>query len=344
MKAPSKRKILKGIATTVVIAMSAIVHALLPASLCSEGKYALRADSVLSPAAQNKPVVLRTVDGIPGWTRTGEAEIYTKEGLYGYIDGGAEIVLQYGFQELAVFRFKPAAAQAVPKELVLEIYRMETGEAAFGLYSTKVEGDEKVWPGIDPDHWISPGQANLVKGEYMVNILAPACTEREIGEFAAALEPKIPGKETIRPAEMSWLPREGMVGGSGRYIKGALAAQNESPLLEPAFWGFGEAEAFSAKYGAANSKLVLVKFKTAPEAGTFEDKILAAFKTLLKDIKAAGGMIEGKNELGRFFLFGLKGEIGALVLGEPDEAAARTRLREAFINTARRWRPLIFRL
>jgi len=335
MKAPSTRKILKRIATAVVIAMSAIVHTLLPVSVCSEGKYALRADSVLSPTAQNKPVVLRTVDGIPGWTRTGEAEVYTKEGLYGHIDGGAEIVLQYGFQELAVFRFRPAAAQAASKELVLEIYRMESSEAAFGLYSTKVEGDEKVWPGIEPDHWISPGQANLVKGEYMVNILAPECTEREIGEFGAALEPKIPGKKTIRPAEMRWLPREGMVGGSGRYIKGALAAQNESPLLEPAFWGFGtgEAEAFSAKYVAANSKLIIVKFKRAPEAGTFEDKILAVFKAFLKDVKAAGGLIEGKNPIGRFFLFGLKGEVGALVLGEPDETAARTRLRKALINT-----------
>ncbi len=172
------------------------------------------------------------VDGIPGWTRTGPPERYNKEGLYGYIDGGAEIVLQYGFRELAVSTFKPAAAQGAPKEIVLEIYRMASGEAAFGLYSTKLEGGEKGWPGIGPDNWTSPGQASLVKGEFLVSILAPECTEEEIGDFMAALEPKVPGGGTVRPAGMDGLPREGMIPSSWRFIKGPLAAQNESPFLE----------------------------------------------------------------------------------------------------------------
>ena len=46
---------------------------------------------------------------------------------------------------------------------------------------------------------MSPGQANLVKGEFLVNVLAPECTEKEIGEFMAAVEPKIPGPGTARP-------------------------------------------------------------------------------------------------------------------------------------------------
>jgi len=311
------------------------------AAACSAGDAALAVDSVLSPAGEDRPAIMRAVDGIPGWTRTGDAETYTKDGLYGYIDGGAEIVLQYGFRELAVFKFKPApVAEGAAKELILEIYRMESGEAAFGLYSTKLEGDEERWPGINADHWISPGQGGLVKGEYMVNILAPECADREIGEFAAALEPKIPGRETARPKGMDWLPRAGMVLGSWRYIRGPLAAQEESPFLEAFFWGFGAApgadkgvgstEAYSAKYGLAPavSKLIIVRFRKAPEAAALEENVLAVFNEYLKDVRREGGIIEGRNEAGRWFLFKGKGKggVAALVLGAPVRQSGLTRL------------------
>ncbi|OGD11577.1 MAG: hypothetical protein A2Y86_04980 [Candidatus Aminicenantes bacterium RBG_13_62_12] len=309
---------------------------LLAAAACPGGNDARPGDSAGFPAAQEKPAIMRAVDGISGWTQMGDVETYTKDGLYGYIDGGAEIVFQYGFRELAVFKFKPAAATDLParKELVLEIYRMESAEAAFGIYSTKLEGEEEGWPGIKSDHWVSASQGGLVKGDYMVNILAPECTGREIGEFAAALEPKIPGNGTTRPKGMDWLPRDGMVVGSWKYIKGPLAAQNESPFLEGSFWGFdagkeqGATEAYSAKYGVAPgvSKLVIVKFENAPETGALDDHVLALFKEYLKDVRRDGETLAGKNEAGRWFLFGHKGLFAALVLGDPDRKAAQTRL------------------
>ncbi len=319
-------------ATVLIVTFTGLV-----ASACSGGDAARPGDSANSPTAQDKPAIMRTVEGIPGWIGNGDVETYTKDGLYGYIDGGAEIVFQYGFRELAVFKFKPAAPAApvmpAQKELVLEIYQMESGEAAFGIYSTKLEGGEEAWPGIKSDNWVSPGQGGLVKGEYVVNILAPECTGREIGEFAAALEPKIPGSGTARPKGMGWLPRDGMVAGSGRYIKGPLAAQNESPFLEGSYWGFGAGngegatEAYSAKYGAppAVSKLVIVNFEKVPEAGALDDHVLAAFKEYLKDIRREEEMLEGRNEAGRWFLFGRKGQFAALVLGDAGRDAARRR-------------------
>ncbi len=316
------------------IRKSVVVASIAIAAACSGGSAALPGDNAPSPAAEDRPAIMRAVDGIPGWTRTGDVETYTKDGLYGYIDGGAEIVLQYGFRELAVFKFKPAGTTAPPeeKELILEIYRMNSGLAAFGIYSTKLEGEEEGWPGIKSDHWVSSGQGGLVKGEYMVNILAPECADREIGDFAAALEPKIPGKGTARPKGMGWLPRAGMVLGSGRYIKGPLSAQTESPFLEAAFWGFGAVqgatEAYSAKYGIAPtvSKLVIAEFRKAPEVGALDDNVLAVFKEYLKDVRRDGETLEGKNDAGRFFLFGRKGRFAALVLGDPDRKAAQSRL------------------
>ena len=139
------------------------------------------------------------VDGIPGWTRTGPPERYNKEGLYGYIDGGAEIVLQYGFRELAVSTFKPAAAPAAPKEIVLEIYRMASGEAAFGLYSTKLEGGEKGWPGIGPDNWTSPGQACSRQGRIPGQHPRPGVHRRGDRRLHGGPRAEDPGGGTVRP-------------------------------------------------------------------------------------------------------------------------------------------------
>jgi hypothetical protein len=133
---------------------------------------------------------------------------------------------------------------------------------------------------------------------------------------------------------MTWLPRDNMVTGSGRYIKGPLAAQNESPFLEGSFWGFGAGdrqgttEAYSAKYGGAPavSKLVIVKFENAPAAGTLDDHVLTAFKEYLVDVRINGGSVEGKNQAGRWFLFKATGAVAALVLSEPDRKAAQARL------------------
>ena len=313
---------------------------------CSDGKRTQPGDSALSSVAADVPAVPGAVDGIPGWKRVGPPERYNKEGLYGYIDGGAEIVLQYGFRELAVSKFKPAVDSAALKEVVLEIYWMSSGEAAFGLYSSKLEGEEKGRPGIKPDNWVSLGQANFVKGEFLVNILAPDCTDREIGEFMAALEPKVPGGGTTRPKGMQWLPREGMVLSSWHYIKGPLAARNESPFFEGAFWGFagaeaggkgiGATEAISAKYGAppAVSKLVVVEFGKAVSPTAIEDGVLAAFGEYLQGVRREGALVEGQSDAGRWFLFKRSASIAALVLGEPDEATARTRLETAMARAS----------
>jgi hypothetical protein len=303
--------------------------------------------AALASCGRGRPdaaALMRGPDGIPGWTRTDPAETFNREGLYGYIDGGAEIVLPYGFLELSVSRYRPA--NGGEKEITLEIYRMATGEGAFGLYSTKLEGGETPAPGVLSDSWIVPGQAALVKGPFTVDVLGPDCGEDEIAAFAAAVERLVPGAGTVRPAGLGRLPRDGMVPSSARFVKGAVAAANESPFLEGEAWGFGGSGAgggptaptvaYTAKYAAASgvSKLALVELAAAPPDGALEEAVGAAFRYYLKDVLVTDGIIEGRNEAGRLFLFGRRDAFAALVLGEPDEAAARARLEAALSPSA----------
>lgn len=322
----------------------AVAAVVLAASGCTGYEAVLGGGSVSAAGAAVDPPVLRGLDGVPGWKRTGPPERYRKDGLYGYIDGGAEIVLQYGFRELSVSRYKPASDAAPARETSLEIYRMTSAEAAFGLYSTKLEGGEKGWPGLKPDNWVGQGQASLVKGEYLVNVLAPDCGEKELGEFLAAVERKVPGRGTSRPKELAWLPPQGLIPSSWHVIKGPLAAQNESPFLEGDFWKFDAdagrrdaTTAFSAKYGAPPAVFKLVVARLGPEcrSADIDAGVLAMFKESLRNVRQANGLLEGQNEVGRWFLFGRDGSRVALALGGSEEAEARNRL-EAALSRGRR--------
>ena len=93
--------------SALVLATAAIV---ISSAACTGQEAVLVGNSINAAGAAANPPVMRAVDGIEGWKRTGPPDRYAKDGLYGYIDGGAEIVLSYGFRELSVFRFKPAAA------------------------------------------------------------------------------------------------------------------------------------------------------------------------------------------------------------------------------------------
>jgi hypothetical protein len=323
------------------LATAAIV---ISSAACTGQEAVLVGNSINAAGAAVNPPVMRAIDGIEGWKRTGPPDRYTKDGLYGYIDGGAEIVLEYGFRELAVFRFKPAADPASPREIVLEIYRMKSGTSAFGLYSTKLEGGEKPWPGISGDNWIGQGQAGLVWGDFVVSLIAPEIPEQELGEFLAAVDKRVPGYRTYRPEGLKRLPREGLIPSSGRYIKGPVAARNESPFLEGDFWGFGgpeagktATEAFSAKYGTASavSKLVVVELGKAVNAGAVDAGVTALFNEYLRGVKREGALLEGRNEAGRWFLFRREAAVAVLALGDPDRAAAAARLEAALARDIR---------
>jgi hypothetical protein len=310
----------------------------LGAAACTGSDAVLVGNSINAAAAAGDPPIMRAVDGLEGWKGTGAPDLYNEAGLYGYIDGGAEIVLEYGFRELAVFRFEQAAAPDSPQELVLEIYRMRSGPAAFGFYASKLEGGEESAPGVVADSWIGPGQGSLVKGDYVVNVIAPDQTGPEIGTVLKAVEKKLPARRTVRPEGLDRLPREGMVPVSWRYIHGPVAAQNESPFLEGDFWGFqgaaaGEtrSEAFSAKYGTAPavSKLVVVELGRAVDAAAVDAGVSALFADYLQSVGRDGDVLEGRNTAGRWFLYGRAGAVAALVLGEPDRGKARARLDRA---------------
>ncbi|MFZ0471535.1 MAG: DUF6599 family protein, partial [Bacteroidales bacterium] len=67
--------------------------------------------------------------GLPG-IETTKTKTFTSESLYGYMDGGAELYLEYGFDTLVVTEVVSGG-----KDIKIEFYCMRDAEAAFGIFS-----------------------------------------------------------------------------------------------------------------------------------------------------------------------------------------------------------------
>jgi hypothetical protein len=274
------------------------------------GAAALPQDSIFSGALRNGK-----------WTAAGPPERYEKEGLYGYIDGGAELFLQYGFLSLDIGRFKLNSSGS-QKEVTLEVYRMDSSLDAFGIFSIRRDGGEKVSKAVGTPNWYSKTQAGLVKDDFFINIVGLGTTEEDLEQWAAWIERRIEGPTAdSKFVPLGWLPAESLISGTERYIKGELAAREETDFFGRDFWGFaGKTEAASAKYDAPGIKLIVLDFKFDPKGLAGQVKPL--FEEYLKDVSLEDEILIGKNSAGYYFLFRLEGRKGFLVQG-------RTGLREA---------------
>ena len=102
---------------------------------------------------------------VPGWSRDGDLQEYVGEDLYTYIDGGAEIYQEYGFRRVVLQDFKNAAGKSVS----LEIFEMETPEAAYGIFTFKRSGEGNNVPlGLGAE--LEDYYLNFWKGRYLVTL------------------------------------------------------------------------------------------------------------------------------------------------------------------------------
>ncbi|MFO7754814.1 MAG: DUF6599 family protein [Bacteroidales bacterium] len=93
---------------------------------------------------------------------------YTRESLFGYMNGGAELYLEYGFDRLAVTEIELGDIG-----YKLEVYRMDDRAAAFGIYSVSVFRCDTSGHIVDYSCQ-SDYQLQFCKGPYYVSIVNDA--------------------------------------------------------------------------------------------------------------------------------------------------------------------------
>src|SRR5512139_2507250 len=77
-----------------------------------------------------------------GWAIEGGAKHFTRDTLYEYINGEAELFFPFGFQRLASASY--VRGPDPPIALIVDIYHMDSVLSAFGIYSSYRNRDDTV--------------------------------------------------------------------------------------------------------------------------------------------------------------------------------------------------------
>jgi hypothetical protein len=172
-------------------------------------------------AAQSSDPGLMPPDGFSGaWKKSAPPRTYTSADLYGYINGGAELFLELGFEQLTIQKYKDGG-----QELGVEVYRMTDPTAARAIYQSR-KGKETPDAGLKVRHTASRHQLQLQRGRYYVivnNVSGGAASAPVLVAAASAVAKAIPADGAV-PA-LALLPPTGLVAGSERIVRGPVTLQ-----------------------------------------------------------------------------------------------------------------------
>jgi len=188
---------------------------------------------------------------------------FTAESLYGYMNGGAELYLEYGFDTLVVTEVVSGG-----KDIKIEFYCMSDAEAAFGIFSVsrfRCNGGPK----LTDLQCRSAYQLQLCKGRYYMSIINDTGTDAEqktANEIAAYLIRTI--------ADPPFDPVQFFEGGlddetmkSAVLIRGPLGIYNGIPVLIDAL---GDVTGYSALIIRKDQKITgSLRFDTQAAASQF---------------------------------------------------------------------------
>jgi len=243
----------------------------------------------------------------PGWTPSGEVELYDRENIYDLVDGQAESYFAYGFEQVAVQDYEDDAGAV----LGVEIWQLATQADAYGLFTAGIAGTP-VDVGNDGDE--DPGRRLLFwQDRYAVQVRArQELDAAELERFAEEVSTALPsGGE--RPELVGRLPSDGLVERSALFFHEEISIQDRLWLGGQNLLGLSpETDGVLAQYdlGGTVARLLLIEY---PDAGAASAGLAA---------------LEG-GEIGSLAVAGARDNLLGAVFGEIDESAANTLLATA---------------
>ena len=178
----------------------------------------------LLPVQARADVAFPEDNYVPGWVKSERVLRFEKSNLFDYIDGGAELFLEFGFDKLLVQRYKSANGKG-DEEVAVEVYEMESPEAALGIYLTK-SGKETPIKGIKARNSGDRYQFSVVKGSCFAQINNFGGDEKLIPVMVKLTQQTLASISKGHSVTLlNRLPKKGFVAGSGLIIRGPYALQ-----------------------------------------------------------------------------------------------------------------------
>jgi len=200
------------------------------------------------------------------WEKNEPAILYEQRQLYEYINGGAEIFHEYGFNRVLTQSY-----MYNDELIIVDIYEMENTKAAFGIYS--IQRDPNM-PTLDfgDDCTQSDFHVAFWQDCFYVVIIgdkSDITTKKILINFAQSISKHI-GKTSMQPEIIDHLPKHNILPGSAGYLKGLLGLNTQLYLGQKNILGINgdKVEGAFAIYQINNDKahLLLIRYPDLKEA------------------------------------------------------------------------------
>ncbi len=177
------------------------------------------------PSAPSQSVkrLLHTKTQLGAWRASGEPQTVAGEDLYMLINGGAEIVLEYGFDAAVLHSYENDSG----KSLNLEIYVMSSPEGAYGMYTFR-KGRKGKEVAVGNEGFLEGYYLNFWKGNCLVTVIGfdtDDQTRQGVMKIGSAVAERIQDAGE-KPATVDLLVKDGLDPLSIKYIRGNLGLYN----------------------------------------------------------------------------------------------------------------------
>jgi hypothetical protein len=253
-------------------------------------------------------------DTVEGWRIGRDDQVFNRENLYNYINGGAEIYLSYGFIEM-INRTYVLPDQP---DVIADILDMGTSPNAFGVFA---HSRESIASDFGQGSEYHQGYLHFWKDRYVISIISSpetAESKQTIFTLAKGIETAI-GVDGPLPDILELLPEQNLVEESIRYVRDHFWMNSHFFIAEENILNLNDqTDGVLAKYGALGQRsiLLLVKYPQASEAEAAYTSFTEAYLPELRDEPAI------RSEDGSWTSGHLSGTLVTIVFNASSQAAA----------------------
>jgi hypothetical protein len=163
-------------------------------------------------------------ESLDGWRRSDTTQIFDRENLFDYINGGAEIYLSYDFQRVVVQRYGIKIEDSLEgNSITVEIWQMSSAADAYGVYSLDHLQEDV---DIGQKGGYDTGVLRFWKGRYFVKILGFEENSKEIILKLGGFIDKEIKEQGELPFLVSKLPSDSLLKGSVRFFHKSIILRN----------------------------------------------------------------------------------------------------------------------
>jgi len=151
---------------------------------------------------------------VEGWQIGRKDQVFNRENLYNYINGGAELYLSYGFLEM-INRTYVLSDQP---DILVDILDMGTSQNAFGVFA---HSRESIASDFGQGSEYHQGYLNFWKDRYVISIISSPETDESkqaLFELAKVIEVAV-AQDGPLPEILEILPEQNLVEESIRYFR-----------------------------------------------------------------------------------------------------------------------------